>query len=111
MTDDVRFSVLRRKLLAGLGAAARAASICSEPSSTNSTIASTLKEGPNEYRGREKAPRGAARPAEQSRLQRHQGYFSRPHCASGRRVRALRQDQELPLAHIRPAFPGLSPPS
>src|ERR1700752_2496553 len=65
----------------------------------------------NDHGGREKAPRGTARHAEQFRLQCDQGYFGRPHCASGRRVCALCQDQELPLARIRSAFPGLSPSS
>ena len=56
-----------------------------------------------------KSATAAARHPDRSRRQRHQGHRRRAERAAGRRLRALSEDQELPLAHERPAFPRLPP--
>src|SRR3954466_15054095 len=66
---------------------------------------------PNRKVSREQSPtKGLARPryTHRSVLPGGQQGFGGTQRASGRRVRAVSEDQEFPLAYQRPAFPRLS---
>ena len=69
------------------------------------------KPPPRRPRRKGRADQGQAAPAHPHRPRRRRGarHLGRPRRAPRRHLRALSQDQELPLAHVGPALPRLPP--